>query len=114
MYCINYVIKQGDTLYSLSRKYNIPVEAIIIANPFVNVYNLRIGEVICIPASVPHENYMGHTTYMVEDGDTLRTVLNKTRINLADLLEYNSLDDIHLEAGTSLEVPIVSGTDYMS
>lgn len=44
-----YTIKQGDTLYALGKKYNVPVADIIRANPFINVYNLRIGMEICIP-----------------------------------------------------------------
>jgi len=44
-----HVIKKGDTLYKLGKKYNVKVSAIIFANPYVNVYNLQIGDEICIP-----------------------------------------------------------------
>lgn len=49
-----YVIKKGDTLYSISRKYDVPLALVLRANPYVDVYNLQIGQEICIPsASVP-------------------------------------------------------------
>ena len=44
-----YVIKNGDTLYSISRRYNVPLALILRANPYVDVYNLQIGDEICVP-----------------------------------------------------------------
>lgn len=44
-----HVIRAGETLYSISRMYNVPVAEIMRANPYVNVYNLRINDRICIP-----------------------------------------------------------------
>lgn len=107
MYCINYVIKQGDTLYAISRRYHVPLEEIMKANPLVNVYHLQVDNVICIPVSVPRENYTHFTTYLVEEGDTLASVLEKHRINLADLMKLNDLSVIYLEPGMTLQVPIV-------
>ena len=48
MFCLYYVIKR-DTLYSISRKYNVDVNTIIMANPFINVYNLQPDITICLP-----------------------------------------------------------------
>jgi LysM repeat protein len=47
--CMIYVIKQGDTLYSISRKYNVPLALIIRVNPYVDIYNLQIGDELCLP-----------------------------------------------------------------
>lgn len=44
-----HVVKAGDTLYSISRMHNVPVAEIMRANPYINVYNLRINDQICIP-----------------------------------------------------------------
>lgn len=46
-----YVIKKGDTLYSISRRYNVPLALVLRANPYVDVYNLQVGDEVCIPAS---------------------------------------------------------------
>jgi len=48
-YCMVHVIRQGDTLYKLSRRYGVKVSALMMANPFVDIYNLRIGDALCIP-----------------------------------------------------------------
>ena len=47
-----HVIKEGDTLYQLSRQHNVPLALILRANPFVDVYNLQVGDEICIPTMV--------------------------------------------------------------
>lgn len=46
-----YVIKKGDTLYSISRRYDVPLALVLRANPYVDVYNLQVGDEICIPSS---------------------------------------------------------------
>ncbi len=50
---IVYVIRAGDTLYSIARRYGVTVDALIAANPGINPRNLRIGEKICIPITMP-------------------------------------------------------------
>ena len=48
-----HVIQKGDTLYKLSRQYHVKVSALILANPYADVYNLQIGDEICIPRVRP-------------------------------------------------------------
>lgn len=66
-YCNGFVhvIKAGDSLYLLSRKYRVPLALILRANPYVDVYNLQIGQEICIPITRPfpppmHRNMPGN------------------------------------------------------
>ena len=46
---MTYTIKQGDTLYGISRKYDVPLAMILHANPYADVYRLNVGDTICIP-----------------------------------------------------------------
>ena len=46
---MTYTIKQGDTLYGISRKYDVPLAMILYANPYADVYRLNVGDTICIP-----------------------------------------------------------------
>ncbi len=48
---IIHTIKRGDSLYLLSRYYNVPIGEIMNANRHLNIYNLQVGEEICIPMS---------------------------------------------------------------
>ena len=53
-----HVIKQGDNLYQLSRKYRVPLALILRANPYVDVYNLQPGQEICIAVARPYPGMM--------------------------------------------------------
>ncbi len=55
---IVHTIRRGDTLYLLSRHYNVSVNDIMNANRNINIYNLRIGEQLCIPVRRVNENPM--------------------------------------------------------
>ncbi len=46
---IQYMIQPGDTLWDLAGQYGITVEDIMDANPYVDPYNLYVGQVISIP-----------------------------------------------------------------
>ncbi|MCF7707351.1 MAG: DUF1343 domain-containing protein [Verrucomicrobia bacterium] len=45
-----YEIRQGDTLYEVSRKYGIPVESIIEMNPGISPTRLQVGQIIRLPS----------------------------------------------------------------
>ena len=47
-----HVVKEEDTLYTLSRKYHVPLPQVMYANPFVDIYNLKVGDELCIPVSL--------------------------------------------------------------
>ena len=44
-----HTVEKGDTLYLLGKKYEVTVSALIYANPYIDVYNMQIGDEICIP-----------------------------------------------------------------
>lgn len=44
-----YTIKENDTLYSISKKFNTTVNRIIVANPGIPITNLQIGKIITVP-----------------------------------------------------------------
>lgn len=48
-----HVIRQGDTLYKLGKQYHVSVSSLMYANPYVNVYNLQVGDELCIPSAYP-------------------------------------------------------------
>lgn len=45
---VNHTIKYGDSLYKISQMYNTTVENILTQNPYLNPYNLQIGNSISI------------------------------------------------------------------
>ena len=55
-YISGYTLHQiglGDTFYGLARRYGIPIESLITANPNLNPAALSIGETLIVPLSLP-------------------------------------------------------------
>ena len=61
---IVHTIRRGDTLYLLSRYYNVTINEIMRANANVNIYNLQIGDQICIPVRRPTPTNQGQSQGM--------------------------------------------------
>lgn len=100
---IHKVIK-GDTLYRLSKMYGVRLIDIMKENPYVNVYNLQIGDEICIPTEVYEEEERSY--YTARDGETLGTLVMRLRTDIRDLMEFNQeLYDIGVAEGTIIRIP---------
>ena len=114
-----HVIKAGDSLYSISRMHNVPLAMLLRANPYVDVYNLQIGDEICVPVPLPApgpgplplptpevtpEGGIPILDYLTVEGDSLEKILDEFDISLEDLLKFNDLEDIYLQPGTHLKI----------
>lgn len=110
---ILHTIVQNDTFYLLSKRYNVPMEAIMNANPGLDPYNLQVGTSICIPSvttvPVPAPPVFCDETerkYTIEEGDTLYLIARKYNITLEALMKANpALDPYHLTVGTIICIP---------
>ena len=99
-----HVIEPGDTLYKLARKYDVKLFDIMRLNPYVNVYNLQIGDEICIPtmASRPEK------IYVVNEGDTISKILNTFGVDFETLARWNpTLLEVELPEGLILRMPLI-------
>ena len=45
-------IDQGDTLWSIAQRRNVPLEAIYLANPTLNPSRLQVGQTIRVPLRI--------------------------------------------------------------
>lgn len=48
---ILHIVQKGDTLYKIAKQYGVPLSRVMYANPYVDVYNLQIGDEICVPVA---------------------------------------------------------------
>lgn len=90
-----YVVRPGDTFYSIAMMYNISVEALIKANPGVDPNNLRVGQLICIPKGKPPVFCPNGEVYVVKTDDNLVKILVKFNISIMDLMHGNPQLDIN-------------------
>lgn len=101
-----YQVKSGDTLYKIAKAYGIKVRDLMLANPYVNVYQLQIGDELCVPVFTPI-GQGNMKPYRVGKNDTLGTILNKTKVPCDELLKINrNLFDLPVKEGTVLMIPM--------
>ncbi len=101
-----YKVEKGDTLYSISRKYNLRVRDLMRANPFVNVYQLQIGEELCIPVVQNSRPEPGVRPYAVKREDTVLSILKENGITFQELARLNrSAQVLKFPMGTVLLLP---------
>lgn len=94
----------GDTLYKLSKMYGVRLIDIMKENPYVNVYNLQVGDEICIPTEVYEEEERRY--YTVKVGETLGSVCENLDVKVCELFKYNKeLFDLRVPLGTIIRIP---------
>ncbi|GAA0467456.1 glycoside hydrolase family 18 protein [Alkalibacillus silvisoli] len=77
-----HVIQQGDSVYSLSNRYQAPIEDIIEINELDQPESLVVGQSLVIPA----------TQYTVQEGDSFYSIGQRLNIPYELLASYNDLD----------------------
>ena len=65
-----HVVKKGETLYSISKKYGVTVYAIAKANNFSTQYGVKIGQHILIPGSGNKPQAINKPVYVPSTSDT--------------------------------------------
>ena len=95
---ITYVVKPGDTLWNISKKYNVSVNEIKEANSLTNNM-ISIGQELIIPSTSEYKKYV------VKSGDSLWKIAQEYGVNLNDLIKLNNLDSDILQIGQTLLIP---------
>lgn len=90
-----YVVKRGDSLYSIARQFNTTVDNIISANNLTSS-NLSIGQILKIPTQ------KSQTTYTVKKGDSLYSIATKFNTTVNDIKSKNNLTSNMLSIGQKL------------
>ena len=100
-----YKVQTGDSLWSISQKFNISVDALLTANNVKNVHYLNIGEELRIP------NISG-VFYKVKRGDNLSSIALKYSVRVNDIADVNDLDSATIQVGQTLFIPGGSLNDW--
>ena len=100
---INHKIKSKETLYSLSKKYNVKIQDIIDLNPGVNK-NLSVNRVIKIPISKDDENLKTKTDRKVSNNNWYTVISSIKMVSVKSEMHLNSKVLFRLRQGQKFEV----------
>ncbi|MGI5067463.1 LysM peptidoglycan-binding domain-containing protein [Treponema denticola] len=111
---IVHIIEKGDTLYSISKKYNTPIDSILKKNNLSDPSKIKIGQKLIIPVESSAKNDKKtnaktgseEITHVVQKGDTLYALAKKFGVKFSDILKLNGLNEkTSLKIGQILKIP---------
>ena len=94
-----YIVKKGDTLYSIAMANNTTVDELKKANNLTSNI-LSTGQLLKIPSALLPES-----TYIVKKGDSLYSIANKYNTTIDELKRINNLTSNILSIGQVLKLP---------
>lgn len=95
-----YVVKSGDTLWSIARKYNLSVNELKALNNLSNNV-LSVGQRLIVGKESSND-------YLVSAGDTLWAIARKFNVSVDDIKALNNLSSNNLSIGMTLKIPLYS------
>ena len=105
---ITYVVKKGDNLYDIARRYNTSTTNIIKINNLQN-NNLSVGQILKIPYSTK-EPITSTNTYTAASGDSLYSIARKFNTTVDTIKNLNNLSTNNLSIGQKLLIPSTTNT----
>jgi LysM repeat protein len=91
-----HILQKGESIYALSRKYDVSVDMIIDANPGIDIYDLPVGTELAIPRKqfMEQAEYFktdepGIILHRVEEGDNFSSLARKYNVNVRDIRRVN-------------------------
>ena len=99
-----YVVRKGDTLWSIANNFNVSVNDLKSANNKSN-NSLSIGEQLIIPGKSIGEN-VSTTIYTVKSGDNLYSIAKRYNVTVNEIKSLNNLTSNILSIGQKLSIPI--------
>ena len=96
-------IDQGETLYSISKRYRASMDAIADANPAV-LNGLEEGMIIKVPYKPIVNTSVAERIHIVGQGETLYSISRIYDISVVQIMEWNDLLSSDLEIGQELKI----------
>ncbi|MDQ2105816.1 LysM peptidoglycan-binding domain-containing protein [Azospirillum isscasi] len=91
------IVQRGDSAYSLSRRYNVPLRDLLEVNHLSPPYRLEVGQRLVLPVS---------RQYIVQRGDTLYGISRMFNADVSELTRLNGLSAPYaVQAGQPLRLP---------
>lgn len=99
-----YIVKNGDSLWSIASKNDTTVDNIKRLNNLTN-NNLYIGQILKLNNEENEDNLKDKNIYTVQKGDSLWLIANKNGVSVDDIKNANNLTSNTLQIGQILIIP---------
>lgn len=101
---IVHIVQQGETLYSIARRYGVPMQDIMAANGITNPDRIRAGQELRIPGLA--QPTPTPRTHVVQQGETLLAIALRYGVTMQELQAANGISNPDLiKAGQVLIIP---------
>ncbi len=102
---ITHKVTKGDTLWSISKQYNISFKLILDLDNIKDKDTLSIDQIIKIPqGNLPSADY---TVHIVKKGDTLWTIAQRYNLTVNSILANNNISNSELiSIGQEMKIPL--------
>ena len=97
-YIMHYV-SMGETLYSISQKYNVSVEDIKLENG-LNNDQISLG----MELKIQRSQKSAIIVYKVLSGDTLYSISRKFNVTVEEIKSWNKISDNAINVGQNIEI----------
>ncbi|MBR1417244.1 MAG: LysM peptidoglycan-binding domain-containing protein [Bacilli bacterium] len=116
---VNYIVKKGDTLYSIAKSNNLDIDTIIKDNSLTS-NNLKVGQILRIRLregqTLDIEECYGSDyeipvnttptiTYIVKKGDSLYKIASNYNTSVDNIKKINNLSSNNLSIGQQIKIP---------
>lgn len=99
-----YIVKNGDSLWSIASKNDTTVDNIKRLNNLTN-NTLQIGQILKLNNEEKEDNLKDKNIYTVKKGDSLWLIANKNGVSVDDIKNANNLTSNTLQIGQILIIP---------
>lgn len=82
-----YIVKEGETIDQIAKRFNLSIDDLKSVND-ININNLNPGDEINIPFILSQD----FIYYVIEQGDTLKNIAEKNKVDLDILAHLNGLE----------------------
>ena len=116
---IKYKVKPKETLFSISKRFGISIDALMYLNDLSST-NLSFGQELLIPLKLvrnkdkPKEGSDKYIIHKVKAKETLYGLAREYAVSIDDIIESNELGDKSIQIGQNIRIPRkVNESDYI-